>query len=143
MDKCPDTPRGAKVDAAGCTLPEPKPPLFEGKKELVLEGVNFASDKWDITEESKAVLNPVAVSLKDWPNVKIEVDGHTDSTNTDKHNMILSQKRAESVMSYLIGQGVPASQMTAKGFGESQPVADNKTKEGRAKNRRVVLQKVE
>ena len=83
LDKCPDTPRGTKVDATGCPIAE-EAPLFEGRRSLVLEGVNFASDKWELTDEAKAILNPVATSLKDWPGVRIEVDGHTDSTDTDQ-----------------------------------------------------------
>lgn len=140
LDRCPDTPRGKKVDENGCPTPEP---LFEGRKELILKGVNFDTDKWNLDDADKAILDPVAVSLNEWPDVKVEVQGHTDSSGGDKHNLDLSQKRAQSVMDYLVSKGVNAARLTAKGYGETKPIADNKTKEGRAENRRVELDKVE
>ncbi len=143
IDKCPDTPRGTKVDATGCPIPEPKPQLFQGKPEMVLEGVTFPTDKWQLTAEDKTILDKAVTELKQYPEVKIEVQGHTDSTDGDPWNMTLSQRRAESVMKYMVEQGVPASQLTAKGYGKTQPIADNKTKEGRAQNRRSVLHKVD
>jgi len=83
------------------------------------------------------VLDKVVESLKAWPEVQVEIAGHTDSTNTKAHNQKLSERRAASVKSYLVGRGVAAGRMTAKGYGESRPVADNNTEEGRAINRRV------
>jgi len=142
-DKCPDTPAGTKVDADGCPIKVVAPVFPEGKKELVLQGVYFDTDKWDITEGSKAVLDRVAVSLKDNPDTKVEIGGHTDSSGPDKHNLDLSEKRAHAVRDYLISQGVPESQLTWKGYGETKPVADNKTKEGRAQNRRTEMTKIE
>jgi outer membrane protein OmpA-like peptidoglycan-associated protein len=146
-DKCPDTPHGVTVDADGCPPPPPPPksePLFTAeKKVLILEGVNFETDKWNLLPESTTVLDRVAASLKDWPDVRVEVGGHTDSTGGDAHNMTLSQKRAESVRDYLISKGVPEGQMTAKGYGKTKPIADNTTKAGRAKNRRTELTKIE
>jgi OOP family OmpA-OmpF porin len=70
--------------------------------------------------------------LKNFPEVKVEIQGHSDSMGDDAYNLSLSQKRAESVMTYLTTQGVPAAQLTAKGYGESAPIADNKTAAGRA-----------
>ena len=141
IDRCPDTPRGTKVDVAGC--PVQAPTLFEaGKKVLVLEGVSFESDRAVLVDASRAVLDRVAISLKDWPDVRVEVAGHTDSTNTAAHNQKLSEQRAEAVRAYLIGQGVAADQLTAKGYGESSPIADNATPAGRKVNRRVELQKL-
>jgi len=143
-DKCADTPRGTKVDADGCPEKVAPPPVFpEGKKELVLQGVFFDTDKWDINDASKAVLDQVAESLKANPDTKVEVGGHTDSSGPDKHNMDLSEKRAHAVRDYLVSQGVAESQLTWKGYGETKPVADNKTKEGRAQNRRTELTKIE
>jgi OOP family OmpA-OmpF porin len=140
-DKCAGTARGAKVDADGC--PAVAPVFPEGKKELVLQGVFFETDKWDVTEGSKAVLDKVAESLIANPGTRVEVQGHTDSTGADQHNMMLSDKRANAVRDYLISKGVPEGQLTAKGYGETKPVADNKTKEGRAQNRRTELDKIE
>jgi OOP family OmpA-OmpF porin len=74
--------------------------------------------------------------------VKVEIGGHADSRGSDEHNMKLSQARAESVRDYLISQGVPAEQLTAMGYGETMPIGDNNTEEGRAKNRRVELKRM-
>ena len=145
LDKCPNTPRGDKVDAQGCTIAPPKaPPLFEAEKRtLILEGVNFDSDKADIKPEAAAILDKVAASLRDWPEVRVEVGGHTDSTNTAAHNLDLSRRRAESVKNYLVAKGIDASRLSAKGYGEERPIVDNKTVEGRAKNRRVELTRID
>lgn len=140
-DKCPGTPRGVKVDADGCP---PKAAVFpENKKELILEGVHFETDKWDITPGSMETLDRVAASLKDWPDVRVELQGHTDSSGGAAHNLQLSEKRANAVRDYLISKGVAESQVTAKGYGETQPIADNTTKEGKAQNRRTAMVKIE
>jgi OOP family OmpA-OmpF porin len=101
--------------------------------------VNFAFNKADLTAESRPVLDGVAAGLKNHPRVKVEIQGHTDSVGADAYNLKLSQRRAESVRAYLISDGVSDEQLVAKGYGESQPIASNKTDEGRAKNRRVVM----
>ena len=138
-DACPNTPKGEKVDAKGCPLPK----VFEeGKTQLILEGVYFETNKADLKPESKEVLDRVAASLKANPDVKVEVQGHTDSSGSRALNVRLSQARAESVRNYLIGQGVAAGQLTAKGYGPDKPIADNGTAEGRAKNRRVELAEI-
>lgn len=141
IDKCPDSPPGASVDATGCAPESPKAPLFlaETKKALVLEGALFATDRAQLTASSKAALDEVAASLRDWPEVHVEIGGHTDSTGSDAHNLDLSQERAESVRQYLISQGVAASRMTAVGYGATRPIDSNDTKEGRSRNRRVEL----
>jgi OOP family OmpA-OmpF porin len=139
-DKCPGTPRGTQVDADGCPPPPKAAPLFEGaKKELVLEGVNFETDKAILTPESSAVLDRVAASMHDWPEVRVEIGGHTDSQGRAAHNQKLSEKRAQAVKDYLAGKGIDPGRMTVKGYGMKSPIADNKTKEGRARNRRVDL----
>ncbi|HKY32753.1 MAG TPA: OmpA family protein [Candidatus Polarisedimenticolia bacterium] len=144
IDQCPDTRRGTPVDAAGCPSVPKAEPLFQAERRtLVLEGVNFETNKADITPESVAVLEKVAASLKDWPEVRVEIGGHTDSSGAAAHNQELSQRRAESVKSYLEAKGIDPSRMAAKGYGENKPVADNKTKEGRAQNRRVELTKLD
>jgi outer membrane protein OmpA-like peptidoglycan-associated protein len=136
LDRCPETPAGVEVDSRGC------PVLFEEERaDLVLEGVNFESGSDVLKEESKAVLDGVAASLKAWPEVRVEVGGHTDSMGGEALNLELSEKRAKAVQRYLIDAGVSFSQLTAKGYGESQPIADNGTPEGRATNRRVELKR--
>ena len=137
IDECPDTPAGVKVDKRGCPL------LFEEGKNLVLKGVQFETDKATLKPESMTILDDVAASLKAWPSVRIEVQGHTDSTGSTAHNQRLSDARAASVVAYLASKGVAADRMTSKGYGESQPIAPNNTAAGRAENRRVELKKLD
>jgi outer membrane protein OmpA-like peptidoglycan-associated protein len=101
--------------------------------------VNFDNDMAVLRPEASAILDQAAESLKAWGDVKVEVAGHTDSRSSDAYNMTLSQNRANAVREYLVGKGIAAERLTAKGYGESQPVADNDTEEGRFKNRRVEL----
>jgi OOP family OmpA-OmpF porin len=144
LDQCPDTRPNTPVDAKGCpNIPKAEPLFTPERNSLVLEGVNFETNKADITPDSVAILEKVAASLKDWPDVKVEIGGHTDSSGSNALNQELSQRRAEAVKSYLEAKGIDAGRMTAKGYGESKPVADNKTAEGKAKNRRVELTKVD
>lgn len=112
----------------------PAPP-----RKLVLEGVNFDFDKSTLRQEDIAIIDRDVTTLDQWGNANIEVAGHTDSRGSDEYNMTLSQQRAEAVRNYLISKGIAADRLTAKGYGESQPVADNATDEGRFKNRRVEL----
>ena len=81
--------------------------------------------------------------MKKNPDLKVEVDGHTDSTGTAAYNMTLSEKRAEAVKKYFVDQGIDPNRLTTKGFGITKSAASNKTKEGRAKNRRVELTPVQ
>lgn len=128
MDKCLGTPADVTVDAKGC-------PDFKGK----LQGVNFQSGSANLTASSRVILNAAATELKRYPELSILIGAHSDSSGSDELNLKLSQKRAESVLQYLVGQGVAADKLTAKGYGEANPIASNETKEGRAKNRRVEL----
>jgi OOP family OmpA-OmpF porin len=108
----------------------------------VLEGVNFATNKAELTPESRAVLDRVAISLQAYPEIRVEVAGHTDNKGARALNVRLSQKRAESVRDYLIGKGVAADRLVAKGYGPDAPLATNDTDEGRAQNRRTELNKL-
>ena len=126
-----------KVDAEGCQV------LFEqAKKPLILEGVNFATGKAELTPESQAILDGVAESLVAHDDIKVQVGGHTDNTGSAAVNKRLSAARAEAVRQYLISKGVAADRLTAAGFGPSKPIASNKTAEGRSQNRRVELTRV-
>jgi outer membrane protein OmpA-like peptidoglycan-associated protein len=143
-DRCPDTPRGTQVDATGCPPPPPPPSAIpERGQALVLEGVNFEYDSAKLTPDSTAALNLVADSLKANPEARIEIGGHTDSRGKDSYNLQLSRKRAQAVQDYLVGQGVSPAQASVTGYGEKQPVAPNDTEDGRAKNRRVELKRLD
>lgn len=141
LDRCPDTPKGDKVDANGCSVP--KPVLIPTKGSLILEGVNFETDSATLTAGAKAVLDKVAKSLKEWPEARVEIGGHTDSTGSASHNLQLSTRRASSVRDYLIGKGIDGSRLKSKGYGETVSIADNATREGRARNRRVELKRLD
>jgi len=107
---------------------------------ILLPGaVLFSTGKSVLLPGAKDRLNKVADVLKDEPNRKITVEGHTDSTGKAAMNDRLSQQRADSVKDYLMGHGVPSKQITTKGFGASHPIANNSTSEGRAENRRVEI----
>lgn len=112
-------------------------------KPLILRGVNFESNKAVLLESSKAILDRVAASLLEHPDVKVEVAGHCDAQGNDEYNLKLSTARASSVREYLIQLGVDAGRLVAVGYGETQPIADNGTAEGRAENRRVELKRVQ
>jgi OOP family OmpA-OmpF porin len=105
----------------------------------VLAGANFDFDQSYIRPEDFGKLDKDVATLKEWGNVKVEVAGHTDSVGTDAYNMGLSLRRAESVRNYLVDKGIAADRLTVRGYGESQPVADNATDAGRFQNRRVEL----
>jgi len=140
IDKCPDTPRGKPVRPDGCPKVEP---LFKPEMQtLILEGVFFEYDKALLLVESQDTLDRVAQSLVDWGKVRVEIAGHTDWIGTEEYNQDLSHRRAWAVKEYLTKRGVAAERMTVKGYGESQPIADNHSVGGRAKNRRVELKKL-
>jgi outer membrane protein OmpA-like peptidoglycan-associated protein len=104
--------------------------------------VYFKVDRDVIQKKSYPLLENVAQVIKNHPEAGvIRIEGHTDSRGDDQHNQALSEKRAQAVLVFLAGKGVPRERLTARGFGESQPLADNKTADGRAKNRRVVFAK--
>jgi outer membrane protein OmpA-like peptidoglycan-associated protein len=128
-----DEPAAAPPAAAPLAAAAPAP------QTLTLEGVNFDFDKSFIRQEDVAKLDEDVATLKEWGDVKVEVAGHTDSIGTDDYNIGLSLRRANAVRNYLISKGIAAENLTIKGYGESQPVADNQTAEGRFKNRRVEL----
>ena len=103
----------------------------------IKQTIFFEFNKATIKRVSYALLNEVAQAMQDNPTIKVEVQGHTDSVGNDRFNLKLSQKRAESVTAYLAKRGVSADRMVPKGYGENVPIADNRTKDGRAQNRRV------
>jgi len=104
---------------------------------IVTHGINFDIDKATIKPESMGTLNMVVQVLNSNPGLKFEIDGHTDNTGTPAHNLTLSQQRSDAVKAQLIVMGIDASRLTSKGFGDTKPIADNTTLEGKANNRRV------
>ncbi|MBW1771673.1 MAG: OmpA family protein [Deltaproteobacteria bacterium] len=124
LDRCPNTPYGAKVNAQGC---------------WVLGEVLFAFDKADIKPQYSAMLDSAVKVMKRNPDLKIEIQGHTDSIGGEAYNQSLSARRAKAVLRYFADKGVNVSRMKAVGYGLTRPVATNKTREGRAQNRRVEL----
>jgi len=144
-DKCPGTPKGVQVDADGCPPPAPAPmaeePVVVKEETIVVRDVHFEFNKSTLTAADKEVLSGVATRLKqESSTAQLRVTGHTDSVGSNAYNQRLSEKRANSVVQYLVESGVPrASFVSVAGAGESQPVADNKTAEGRAMNRRTEI----
>lgn len=128
-DRCPNTPADAKVDDDGCEVIE----IIE------LRGVNFASNSDRLLRGAEQILDDAATWLKQRPDLLVEVAGHTDSAGNDQLNLGLSERRAYTVRDYLISRGVSPASLTARGYGESEPIADNVTAEGKAENRRVEL----
>ncbi len=109
---------------------------------IILYDILFDTDKADIKQSSDKQLQHVVTLLKNYPELNLEIQGHTDSKGSDDHNMKLSQQRAETVNKYLALFGIDSKRLKAKGYGETKPVASNDTEEGRAKNRRVELVKI-
>ena len=123
LDQCANTPLGATVDARGCWT----------YASFVLFDINSA----EVKSEAYPMLNDTILILKKNPDLKIEIDGHTDKTGSAAYNMALSLKRAEAIKAFFVSRGIDPKRLSTKGFGFTKPVASNKTKEGRAKNRRV------
>ena len=164
LDECPDTPEKAIgfVDAKGCELDsdgdgvadyKDECPLVPGIKEnkgcpelkrevrqllqKAMQGIEFETGKATIKKKSYPLLDQIANIFIENSNYIIEVQGHTDNTGKPELNKTLSDKRAHAVMDYMLKKGVEAHRLSAVGYGQDQPIADNETKAGRQKNRRV------
>ena len=133
LDRCPETREGAQVDVNGCEI----------REEIRLPGVNFESNSDRLLPGANSILNQAAATLRMNPEIRVEVAGHTDSDGTAEYNLSLSSRRAEAVMNHLIAQGIGSDRLTSRGYGESEPIADNSTSAGKAENRRVVLRVIE
>lgn len=151
VDECPNTPPGAKVLANGCSLVDDCRTPGPGEQVdangcaigFVLKGVKFEFNADRLTRRAQEILDQVAETLLAYPDVRVEIGGHTDSLGRDAYNLALSERRARSARQYLIGRGVDAGRMTAVGYGEARPIADNETPEGQEENRRVELKVLE
>jgi len=150
VDECPNSRDPQKVDGTGCAIPPPPcgTTTSEGAlavagcaagDTIVLRDVRFSYNSATLTDDDRRILENVAAALAAYPEIRVEIGGHTDSTGSSAYNARLSERRAEAVRQYLVGEGVGANRMTARGYGESQPIADNSTQEGRELNRRVEL----
>jgi OmpA-OmpF porin, OOP family len=124
QDKCPGTPVGAHVNSVGC---------------WVVANIEFAFDKWNIEARYFSNLDDVARVMMENPNMKAEIQGHTDNIGSAKYNQKLSEKRARAVVDYLVKKGISADMLSSKGYGFSKSVASNETPEGRQQNRRVEI----
>ena len=132
FDDCPDTLADRPVDASGC-------PLFDG----AIEGVAFRSASDELTPDAETVLDGVAATLAEYPDVTVAIEAHTDNTGDAEANLQLSRRRAVAVARHLVSRGIDAARLRPRAFGESRPLASNATDEGRATNRRVEFSVVE
>lgn len=134
LDKCPDTAAGTAVNASGCPLAAAKK-YCDNPAPIAIE---FDTNKSDIKAKYQPELDKIGSFLKEFPNSKGSIEGFTDSVGSDTLNMKLSQARAESVRNYIVTKfGIEGSRLSAKGFGESRPIASNSNAAGKAKNRRI------
>jgi outer membrane protein OmpA-like peptidoglycan-associated protein len=127
--------------------PAPAPTVDRCAEVIRLRGVNFDFDRAEVRSDAAVILDEAATllsdALRECPSRSVSVEGYTDATGADAYNLILSERRANAVLDYLADKGVDASRLSAKGFGESSPIAPNDTRDGRALNRRVELRLVQ
>ncbi|MGK0158215.1 OmpA family protein [Pseudomonas mosselii] len=146
-DRCPDTPAGTQVNHMGCPQPQypasaPQPEPTATPEVITLDDqgqVLFAFDSAELTQGAQQRLQGLLPKLNDPSVTSVKVIGFTDSVGSDSYNQRLSERRASGVAEYLISQGLAPNKVTSQGRGESEPVADNDTDEGRSRNRRVEL----
>jgi OOP family OmpA-OmpF porin len=162
LDKCPNTPQGVKVDANGCPLDRDGdgvpdfqdrcpdragpasnkgcPEIKAEQKKILNEAtkyINFDFNKATLKASSYPKLQQMVQILNEYPDYTLSIAGHTDSKGDDNYNLKLSYDRAASARAYMLSKGIPAERIEARGYGESKPIADNKTAAGQALNRRV------
>jgi outer membrane protein OmpA-like peptidoglycan-associated protein len=139
----PPKPKPAPAKVAPAPAPKPVAVPPKPKKIIVLQEANFAFDSAELTPETRALLDEQAAVLERESDVKVEIAGHTDSIGSEEYNQDLSEQRAKAVEEYLISKGISSDRLKAVGYGQSNPIATNWTKEGRAANRRVELNVLE
>jgi OOP family OmpA-OmpF porin len=143
FDKCPNTPAGTVVDGSGCAIVFPKPEVVaapEAPVAAAYSNIQFEFDSSVLRTSSYPVLDATSADLRS-SAAKVEVDGFASSEGTAAHNLALSKDRANSVKTYLVNSGVDAKKIKIKAYGETMPIADNSTEEGRVTNRRVQFKK--
>jgi outer membrane protein OmpA-like peptidoglycan-associated protein len=116
---------------------------FKVGEKMLLANVFFEVDSWQLKKESLTELNKLSDLLKDNKELKVEIGGYTDATGTDEHNFSLSEKRALTVVNFLVESGIQSDRLKFKGYGNASPVGDNITSEGRKLNRRTEVQIIE
>lgn len=128
-DRCPGTPLRTRVDGNGCPL----------SKVIALNGVTFEFDQARLRPDAQTILDDASAILRRYPDMKVEVAGHTDSMGSDSYNQKLSERRAAAVREYFVERGIAPAQMSVRGYGEAEPEVSNETEAGRERNRRVEL----
>lgn len=145
QDQCPETPAGVQVNETGCPIEQPAPAASPANRQF--EDVHFAFDQSRLTDYAKALLDNAAQVINElaqqYPQLRVEIFGHTDSVGTDGYNVGLGERRANVVREYLQRKGVDGGRMSTQSYGESRPKATNDTDEGRALNRRAEVRTVE
>ena len=141
-----DTDGGTVADGVevnrGTNPLDPKDDVVEVNVPIVLEGITFATNKFDITPESKTVLNEALKTLRTYDDIVVEISGHTDSDGSNTYNRTLSQNRAGAVKAWLVNKGIKSERITAVGYGESNPRAANDTPDHKRMNRRIEFKRI-
>lgn len=130
-DRCPGTPAGVRVDDSGCPLPE--------EVMLRVDRLQFAFDSAALDARAKSALDAAVDVIRSHASVQLDVVGYTDASGPEAYNQRLSERRAQAAVDYLVSRGADREQLRAVGRGEADPVADNGTRDGRERNRRVEL----
>ncbi len=155
FDQCPGTPAGMQVDEKGCEITEGVIPEVIETSELIVEDespieevtlsseTSFEFNSADLKPAAISQLDKILAEMKKFPTSRWKIEGHTDNVGSQEGNLKISQMRAESVLNYFVSRGIPKGRFTVMGLGSAKPIADNNTPEGRAKNRRVEIIRVD
>ena len=147
LDQCPGTSPGAQVDDKGCELviaPPPPPVPEQNPEQLVLSSeTSFEFNSAKLKSTAYPELDKILVQMKKYPTSRWKIEGYTDNVGSEAGNIKMSQMRAESVLNYFVSRGIPKGRFEVVGMGSKNPVADNSTPEGRAKNRRVEINRID
>jgi len=136
-DDCPETPAGAAVDENGC------PPVVEVKEMVLRSGANFATGSAQLLPSAYPELDKMVKVMKEEKNSRWRIEGHTDASGSAEINKKISKQRAESILNYFLSKGISRTRFEAVGLGEDYPIADNSTEDGKARNRRVLIIRID
>jgi len=147
LDQCPGTLPGVQVDDKGCELfiaPPPPPVPEQNLEQLVLSSeTSFEFNSAKLKPSAYPELDKILEQMKKFPTSRWKIEGHTDNVGSEAGNVKMSQMRGESVLNYFVSRGIPKGRFEVIGMGSRDPVADNKTPDGRAKNRRVEIKRTD